>query len=105
PSVIDLFCGAGGLSLGLHQAGFNIVAAVDNDSNAVATYRQNLGSHVIDASLTELSPEHLLKQIGMRQGDCDLLAGGPPCQGFSVQRRGGDEDDRNNLVLTYLEYV
>ena len=52
-----------------------------------------------------MSPDELLSVAGMAPGECDLLAGGPPCQGFSVQRRGDDNDQRNNLVLRYLEFV
>jgi DNA (cytosine-5)-methyltransferase 1 len=103
--AVDLFCGAGGLSLGLQRAGFEVAAAVDNDAWATATYRRNLGDHVLQRSLTELTPKVLMRTAGLQQGDCDLLAGGPPCQGFSVQRRGDDKDSRNALVLTYLRFV
>ena len=48
-SVVDLFCGAGGLSLGLRHAGFNVVHSVDHFDAAVSTYRHNLGSHIVDA--------------------------------------------------------
>jgi DNA (cytosine-5)-methyltransferase 1 len=105
PKVIDLFCGAGGLSLGLQSAGFDIVAAVDNDAAAAKTYRHNLGNHLIESSIYNISPTALLSRTRLAPGNCDLLVGGPPCQGFSVQRRGEDYDLRNHLVLEYLSFI
>lgn len=104
-SAIDMFCGGGGLSLGLQTAGFNIVSAVDNDPAAAETYRANLGNHIVEASANDLTPTEVLAVAGLEVGECDLLAGGPPCQGFSVQRRGARYDSRNNLVLRYLAFI
>ena len=105
PKAIDIFSGAGGLSLGLRDAGFEIAAALDSDAAAAKTYRANLGEHIIEASIDDVAPEGLLELARMVPGACDVLAGGPPCQGFSVQRRGDDNDLRNHLVLRYLEFV
>lgn len=94
-TVVDLFCGAGGLSLGLGRAGFRVVFATDHDRAAAATYRRNFGDHVACGEIDE---------------DIDLppssfIVGGPPCQGFSSagQRRPGDE--RNNLVSVFARIV
>jgi len=57
PSAIDLFCGAGGLSEGLQRAGFEVCWAVDQDAVAVETYRENHGSHVIEANICETNTE------------------------------------------------
>lgn len=103
--AIDIFCGAGGLSLGLRAAGFDIVAALDYDAAAANTYRANIGEHLVESSIDDVGPGALLAVAGMAPGDCDLLAGGPPCQGFSVQRRGDDEDLRNHLILRYLAFI
>jgi len=105
PRAIDLFSGAGGLSLGLRNAGFDVCAAVESDPWAARTYRQNLGAHVMEGSINGLSVEELLGGAGLAPGECELLAGGPPCQGFSVQRRGPDDDPRNELVLEFLRFV
>ncbi len=78
PKAIDLFCGAGGFSAGLISAGFDVVAALDNDPAAVRTYRDNLGDHTLEGAISEYSPEDLLTKAGLTQGQCDLLAGGPP---------------------------
>lgn len=105
PTAIDLFCGAGGLSLGLTQAGFAVRAAIDNDPIAIRTYNLNLDNHAEAASIETLSPEAVLERAGLARGECSLLAGGPPCQGFSLQRRGNRDDHRNTLVLEYLRMI
>jgi DNA (cytosine-5)-methyltransferase 1 len=106
PTAIDLFCGAGGLSEGLRQAGFKILAAADHDPDSCATYRLNFPeTEVLEGDLTESSHRSKLIELATRQGeDLDLLAGGPPCQAFS-QVRNHDrllEDPRNRL---YREFV
>jgi len=104
PKVIDLFCGAGGLSLGLQRAGFDVLYALDNDVDAIATYNLNLGDHGHVGDVRALSKSSLA--LSGIDTDCvDLIAGGPPCQGFSVQRRGSDHDERNFLVLEFLRLV
>lgn len=105
PVAIDIFSGAGGLSLGLREAGFDVRLAVDSDSAAVRTYRHNLGGHIIEGSVRDLTARQILAKAGLRVGECDLFAGGPPCQGFSLQRRGPEKDERNNLVLEFPRIV
>lgn len=104
-TAIDLFCGAGGLSLGLGQAGFSVVAAIDNSRVATQTYAASLGPHVDAAEIEEVSASDLLSRAGLSRGECTLLAGGPPCQGFSLQRRGAREDPRNALVLQFIRLI
>lgn len=107
PICIDAFCGAGGLSLGLRRAGFDVVGAFDWDEWAVSTYRHNLGEHVVQTDATEVTGKELRASAGLQpQDDVALLAGGPPCQGFSKQKRGAHlGDNRNRLVLEYLRLV
>jgi DNA (cytosine-5)-methyltransferase 1 len=105
PTAIDCFAGAGGLSLGLVRAGFEIRAAFDWDADAVGTYRRNIAEHVNALDAETLSGSKLLMLAGLDKDSCSLVAGGPPCQGFSVQRRGSDEDGRNDLVLQFLRIV
>lgn len=104
-SAIDLFSGAGGLSHGLIQAGFDVKAAVDNDPIATRTYAACVGSHITTASIEEISARDLLASAGLGVGECTLLAGGPPCQGFSLQRRGEREDPRNEMVLQFVRMI
>jgi DNA (cytosine-5)-methyltransferase 1 len=105
PTVIDLFCGAGGLSLGLTAAGMRIAGAFEMDARAVATYSKNLGAHVFEVDVRDLDARAVRRLAGLRRGEPTVLAGGPPCQGFSVQRRGDGDDPRNALVLDFLRLV
>jgi DNA (cytosine-5)-methyltransferase 1 len=105
-TAADLFCGAGGLSEGLRQAGFDLVAAADHDPDACATYRLNFpGTSLIEGDLTARERhERMISEVRSTTAQLDLLAGGPPCQAFS-QVRNHDrllEDPRNRL---YREFV
>jgi DNA (cytosine-5)-methyltransferase 1 len=105
PIAIDLFCGAGGMSLGLRRAGFDVSLSADFWRPAVETFRANNPfERIIEADLGKLEPENLAS-YGIMPGMVDLVAGGPPCQGFSIQRIGSDSDPRNSLVLSFAEYV
>lgn len=86
PSLaIDLFSGAGGLSLGLRMAGFRVIAAIESDPLATETYRLNhAGTVVVMSDIREVRPRDLMERLGLREGELDLLAGCPPCQSFSV---------------------
>lgn len=105
-TCIESFCGAGGLGLGLHNAGFEIVKAFDWNEYAVETYRANLSDKCIVANAMGVSGLELIEGSNVDIGDIDLFAGGPPCQGFSKQKRGAHlGDDRNLLVLEYVRLV
>ena len=89
PRCIDLFAGPGGLSLGLKSAGFEIIAAVEYDKDAGKTYEHNIGAHTKIKDLTKFKPETLEKELIKSEkwaegDDLDLIAGGPPCPGFSL---------------------
>lgn len=103
--ALDLFCGCGGLSLGLQRAGFQIVAAVDNWDVAIESYKRNFSHRAVKADVTALTPQRLIGLECHSWPAIDLIAGGPPCQGFSIQRIGEDSDPRNNLVLEYGKLV
>lgn len=103
--AIDCFSGAGGLSLGLKQAGFQVKWAFDYSEPAISTYKKNLGAHAVCANAEDINVGRLLDQLQLSPGECDLVAGGPPCQGFSVQRRGADSDPRNDMVLKYFAMI
>lgn len=97
--TVDCFSGAGGLGLGFKVAGFDAALALDADAAAVATYARNLGP--VAEMLDVRSPEifsRIARAVGKRPY---ILVGGPPCQGFSHQRRGEPTDPRNELVLRY----
>ena len=99
PVAVDLYCGAGGMSLGFEQAGFRVAAAVDVDPIHCETYSRNFpGHHTLCADVTELSGEDLLRQAGLDGKRIDVLFGGPPCQGFSMIGRRRQNDPRNLLL-------
>lgn len=108
-NCIDMFCGAGGLCLGLIKAGFNVLYSFDIDPKAIATMHANptyFKSHKVEVrDIYDVDPLDLLSSVNLKSGDLDLLAGGPPCQGFSVQRRGADVDERNKLIDEYISKV
>jgi DNA (cytosine-5)-methyltransferase 1 len=104
-NAIDLFAGAGGLSLGLVRAGFDIRVAIDSWQLAVDTYTKNFQHPAICEDISYLSSGRLLDYAGIPTGRVDLLAGGPPCQGFSLQRIGPDSDKRNQLVLEFATLI
>lgn len=100
PRAVDVFAGAGGLSLGLRWAGFQVVSAVELDAWAALTYSYNhSGTKVFQVDITQLSDGELVELGG--QSKVDLLAGGPPCQGFSVAGPAGKDpnDPRNSLFV------
>lgn len=109
-TAIDLFSGAGGLTQGLKDAGFDVVGAVEIDELAVETYRLNHPEVLVwHRDIRTIDGEQLLAGLGLKVGQLDLLAGCPPCQGFSTMTtlNGGREieDDRNDLVLEYGRLV
>ena len=107
PKVIDLFCGAGGLSLGLKRAGFSTALAVDNWPAAQETFACNFPDvPLLLADIDQLRVTDLLDAAGI-QGDehPTLIAGGPPCQGFSSAGRREPKDPRNTLVGTFARLV
>jgi DNA (cytosine-5)-methyltransferase 1 len=154
-----LFCGAGGFSLGLLQAGYEVLAGLDNDPDCMLTYLSNLGSYPVDIQYLEpedkeratktvegemrrlqkqggliqmpvsgswwirhnpeippirhfflgdirkVSGERILKVLGRKVGEVDLVVGSPPCQGFSVSGKRNVMDPRNSLVFEFARLV
>jgi DNA (cytosine-5)-methyltransferase 1 len=110
PNAIDLFAGCGGLTLGLKQAGFTVLGAVEISPVAAATYAQNHPEvKVWNADIRHVAAATILRELGLKRGQLDLLAGCPPCEGFSSLRtlNGGKRivDCRNDLVLQLLRFV
>lgn len=105
PTAIDAFCGAGGLSLGLHRAGWDVRLAFDHDEVSIDTYRKNVSANAYVMDASEWEGSDLLDLAQLDSDEVSLLAGGPPCQGFSLQRRGDRADDRNQLVHRFMEWV
>jgi DNA (cytosine-5)-methyltransferase 1 len=109
-TAIDLFCGAGGLSLGLQQAGFDVLGAVEISELAARTYRLNhRKTKLWEQNIRSLSPQTVMKTLELDPGDLDLLAACPPCQGFSsmrtLLRTTSVTDKRNSLVAQFGSYA
>ncbi|QOW01679.1 DNA cytosine methyltransferase [Rhodococcus pyridinivorans] len=114
-STISLFSGAGGLDVGLEQAGgFDLLACAEIDPKFCETLRINrdqgrFGSSktkIINADLAQYDPFAMMDELGLQPGELDLLVGGPPCQSFSTAgRRGTVEDPRGQLLWDYLRFI
>jgi DNA (cytosine-5)-methyltransferase 1 len=110
PKAIDLFSGCGGLTVGLRKAGFNVVAAIDADPLSVSTYRENHKNTLcLLDDIRAVDAKALMKRLRLRKGSLHLLAGCPPCQGFSTLRtlNGGKSirEPMNDLVFEVLRFA
>jgi len=109
-TAIDLFCGAGGLTCGLKQAGFNVIAGIELNPIAAKTYRSNHPEHLLlEADITKVNRHKLMVDLDLKPGELDLLAGCPPCQGFSSHRTRNQttavDDERNDLIFDMLKFI
>jgi DNA (cytosine-5)-methyltransferase 1 len=107
---MDLFCGCGGLTLGLKRAGYRVLGAIDFDADAVSSYRANHRDvQVWNSDIRGLSVARTLKRLRLKPGRLELLAGCPPCQGFSnLRTRNGSRrrfDMQNSLIDEFLRFV
>lgn len=106
PIAIDLFAGAGGMSLGFEQAGFDVVAAVEIDPIHCATHEFNFpDTTVIPKSVAKLSGKEIREASGIGNQRVACVFGGPPCQGFSLIGHRVLDDPRNNLVKDFVRIV
>ena len=102
-SVLDLFCGCGGFTKGLEDAGLNVIAGIDHWKPAVESYKKNFNHICLEKDLTTYTPEEFSEETGIK--DIDLLVGGPPCQGFSLAGKRDKKDPRNSLFMEYVKYL
>lgn len=110
PTAVDLFCGAGGLSEGLRQAGYSVIGALDADALACEAYKLNHKStHLWHSDIRRISGAKMMRSLDLKPGTLFLLAACPPCQGFSRMRtrNGGRRvrDRRNDLIFEVLRII
>lgn len=109
PKVFDIFSGCGGMSWGLHKAGFEIIGALDNWPIALKTFSLNHPSaKIFCGDIRNFVPSEIRKEFHLKKGELDCLVGGPPCQGFSKNVPATYrffDDERNQLFNNYLDFV
>jgi len=115
PVYIDLFAGCGGLSLGLHNAGWKGLFAIEKSPDAFKTLKHNLIDNKNHFNWPSWLPEENIEiekalklyktYFETLKNKVDLIAGGPPCQGFSMAGRRNENDQRNNLVKSYIKFI
>jgi DNA (cytosine-5)-methyltransferase 1 len=113
PTVLDIFCGAGGMSLGFQNAGCQILGGVDQNIYAVNTHHHNFPTAVLKIPPQDIRELRKLEQLGLNPGEVDILVGGPPCQVFSrvgigkMRKLGRDieSDHRNFLYKEFVRFV
>jgi DNA (cytosine-5)-methyltransferase 1 len=111
PIAIDLFAGAGGFSLAARRAGMDVKLAVEIDRHACQTYKDNLipedatSPLLIEDDIRNVDWDVDLRRAGVAPGECSILLGGPPCQGYSTHRinDAGVDDPRNELLFAYFD--
>lgn len=106
-TMIDLFAGAGGLSEGLSEAGFHSLFASEIVETYANTYKMNHpSSRVLTEDIRNVDARRVMEELGLKKGELDLIAGGPPCQGFSINAPvRSTSDQRNHLFKEYLRFV
>lgn len=110
PKALDLFSGCGGLTVGLKDAGFDVIGAVEIDTKAATIYKSNHRKTTVwNYSIRDISAKTVARHARLRPGQLDLLAGCPPCQGFSrITTNNGlytVDDPRNDLINDFLRFV
>jgi len=111
PIALSLFSGAGGMDLGVTEAGFEILASIEKDPYCCETLRfaaelDNLTTKVIEADIKNVEPLQLMQDLDIQVGELDLLFGGPPCQSFSqIGKKKGLEDERGLLLFQMTRFA
>lgn len=103
-TVLDLFSGCGGLSLGFSNAGYHVILGIDHWDVALKTFEQNHSCAKIKCSdMSKLTPQEIKDEYKL--GNVDVIIGGPPCQGFSISGKRNPDDARNKLYQSFVSFV
>jgi DNA (cytosine-5)-methyltransferase 1 len=111
PTALSLFSGAGGMDLGVSQAGFDILACIEIDPHCCNTLRASIQreirqTQVFEADIRTIDPTTLMAELGLQAGQLDLLFGGPPCQAFSqIGKRHSVNDERGMLLFEIIRFA
>ncbi|HQV93104.1 MAG TPA: DNA cytosine methyltransferase [Anaerolineales bacterium] len=111
PKALSLFSGAGGMDIGVKQVGFDILACVEFDPYACETLRTNISQEhlhtkVFEEDVRKIDPAVMMKDLGLKAGELDLLCGGPPCQAFSqIGKRHSIKDERGLLLFEMVRFA
>ena len=106
PKAIEIYPGGGGLSSGLHRAGFNILLGAEWDKHAREMYKKNFPDvNCINLDMFQTTGADLMRLANIKPGELDLLCGGPPCQGFSSAGKREVYDERNNLLMRFVDLI
>ena len=107
--VIDIFCGCGGMSWGLHKMGFDVLLGIDVNEKYIQSFTRNFGEEkTLLGDLRQISGKEVLERVGLKRGELEFLVGGPPCQGFSKNTPRSArliDSDNNLLVREYLRFA
>lgn len=110
-TAFSIFSGAGGMDIGVMQAGFEILACIELDHNCCDTLRENIKrenreTKVYEGDIRTFSPKSIMNDLSIKEGHIDLLFGGPPCQAFSqIGKQLSLQDDRGMLLYQVLRYA
>ncbi|MEJ2248673.1 MAG: DNA cytosine methyltransferase [Candidatus Lokiarchaeota archaeon] len=104
-TFLDLFCGAGGGSMGFIDAGFTPLGALDNNGSIYETYSKNIGLEPLIRDIKDVNGYELLNYFGYDNTDVNILVGCPPCQGFTSLKKDGSNDPRNSLIFQFLRII
>lgn len=108
PIAVDLFCGCGGISVGIENAGYKVIAGIDIEKKYISSFKHNFpNAQALTIDITTITPNEFMMLLDIKPTQLDLLVGGPPCQGFSknVPRKNRFlEDPKNLLVRSFLDY-
>lgn len=109
--ALSLFSGAGGMDIGVSQAGFEVLGSLELDSHCCDTLRENIklekrSTKVFPGDIRKVDPFQLMSTLGLKSGQLDLIFGGPPCQPFSqIGKQGSLQDDRGPLLFELLRFA
>ena len=103
-TILDLFSGCGGLSLGFEMSNYDVILGIDNWADALKTFEANhKNSRILLADLQLLTPNFVQEKFNINS--VDVIVGGPPCQGFSIAGKREIDDDRNKLYKNFVSFV